>query len=129
MIILLDTASYEVKLRLIDGAESLLDVSWQADRGLAKGLLEWLTQQIEANDKKWSDITGLGVYRGPGSFTGLRIGITVMNTLAESLDIPIVGGLGEEWQADAASRLRSGEDEKLVLPYYDRDAIITKQRK
>lgn len=128
MIILLDTSSHEAKLVFIEGADSVETV-WQADRELAKGLLAWLQKQLEGRGKGWMDISGLGVYRGPGSFTGLRIGITVMNTLSESLKIPIVGSTGEGWRIDAITRLRAGENEKLVLPFYDRDAIITKQRK
>lgn len=128
MIVLLDTSAYDVRLTLVDSGD-MMEVVWQADRELAKGLLAWLSGQLEAKGKKWSDVSGLGAYRGPGSFTGLRIGITVMNTLAESLGVAIVGTMGEEWKLDAVSRLQSGEDDKLIMPFYDRDATITKQRK
>ncbi len=128
MIVLLDTSAYDVRLTLVDSGD-MMEVVWQADRELAKGLLAWLSGQLEAKGKKLSDVSGLGAYRGPGSFTGLRIGITVMNTLAESLGVAIVGTMGEEWKLDAVSRLQSGEDDKLIMPFYDRDATITKQRK
>lgn len=128
MIVLLDTSAYDVRLTLVDSGD-MMEVVWPADRELAKGLLAWLSGQLEAKGKKLSDVSGLGAYRGPGSFTGLRIGITVMNTLAESLGVAIVGTMGEEWKLDAVSRLQSGEDDKLIMPFYDRDATITKQRK
>lgn len=37
------------------------------------------------------DISGIEVFEGPGSFTGLRVGISVANSLAYSLGIPING--------------------------------------
>ena len=38
----------------------------------------------------WSDITAIGVVVGPGSFTGIRMGIAYAKGLAMGLDIPIV---------------------------------------
>lgn len=128
MILLLDTAAPLVKLTMVHDAKSET-VEWQADRELARGLLQWLEEQLRVRDMTWKDIQGIAVFEGPGSFTGLRIGLTVMNTLAESLRVPIVGGRGEGWQHRAQTRLGQGENDKLVLPYYDRDATITTQRK
>ena len=39
---------------------------------------------------KWSDITAIGVVVGPGSFTGIRIGIAYAKGLAMGLNIPVV---------------------------------------
>jgi tRNA threonylcarbamoyladenosine biosynthesis protein TsaB len=102
---------------------------WQADRQLAKGLLQWIDTCLSEHGYQWGDIASLGAYRGPGSFTGLRIGLTVMNTLAESLAIPIVGATGEQWEQQLMRRLENNENDKLLLPFYDRDATITSQRK
>ena len=40
---------------------------------------------------KWSDITAIGVIIGPGSFTGIRMGIAYAKGLAMGLNIPVVG--------------------------------------
>lgn len=37
-------------------------------------------------------LTGIEVNLGPGSFTGLRVGVSIANTLAHSLHLPINGG-------------------------------------
>ena len=74
-------------------------------------------------------ISGIGVMKGPGSFTGLRIGLTVVNTLADSLNIPIVGAMSDNWRDLALGKLRSGENEKIVMPEYGAAANITAPRK
>lgn len=128
MILLLDTSTPICKLTLSDG-EWRYDDEWQADRTLAKNLLQYLAQQLQKNDKTFDDIRGIGVFEGPGSFTGLRIGLTVLNTIADSQHIPIVGEQGEAWQRVALMRLQNGENDEMVLPFYGSEAHITKPRK
>lgn len=113
---------------MADG-DTRAEVQWQADRTLAKGLLGYLQAQLAAHDKTWQDVRGIGVFKGPGSFTGLRIGLTVLNTTADALDVPIVGVTGERWQDTALERLAAGENDQIVLPEYGGDAHITKPRK
>lgn len=128
MILFLDSSTSVAKLTIIyDGLHQ--KVEWHADRQLAKGLLLWITEQVQLRGKQLSDITGIGVYIGPGSFTGLRIGLTVLNTLADALPVPIVGAGGHNWQKVAEERLLNGEDDKIVLPMYGTSANITKPRK
>lgn len=128
MILFLDTSTPLCRLTLVDG-EWRYDDEWQADRELARGLLGYLRDHLQKNGKTFSDITGIGVFKGPGSFTGLRIGLTVLNTLADAEGIPIVGTTGGDWQQEARDRLDRGENEKIVLPLYGSQAHITKPRK
>lgn len=128
MILLLDTSTGLCKLTLVDGHERFTD-EWQADRTLAKSLLGYLQSQLQVRGATFADITGIGTYQGPGSFTGLRIGITVLNTIADSQQVPIVGAQGDEWQQQAISRLQAGENDKIVLPFYGSEAHITTPRK
>ena len=128
MILLLDTSTPVCKLTLVDGDWRYED-EWQADRTLAKNLLRYLTEQLEKNGKTFSDITALGAFRGPGSFTGLRIGLTVLNTIADSGNLPIIGEEGEDWQKKAIAKINDGQNDQIVLPYYGSEAHITKPRK
>lgn len=128
MILLLDTSTAVCKLTFVDG-DWRVTTDWQADRGLAKGLLQYLHSELTKYGKKWSDIHALAVFRGPGSFTGLRIGITVANTIAESEAVPIVGTEGDDWRQVALERLQAGENDQLVLPLYGSEAHITQPRK
>lgn len=128
MILLLDTSTSICKLTFID-KDWRYDNSWQADRELAKRLLAYVSEQLEKNGKTWLDISSIAAFKGPGSFTGLRIGLTVLNTIADASGIPIVGETGEDWQFKALRRLEAGENDKIILPFYGSEAHITKPRK
>lgn len=128
MIVLLDTSTPLCTLSLVDN-DRRFDERWQADRKLAKDLLGYVTQKLQEHEWTWKDITGMGIFEGPGSFTGLRIGLTVMNTVADSEGMPIVGTRGEDWQSTALNRLSSGQDDHIVMPFYGSDAHITEPRK
>ena len=124
MIILLDTSTATCRLTTVDG-EISNNFDWEAGRTLARGLLAFIQEKV--GDVK--NISGIGIMRGPGSFTGLRIGMAVANTLADGLGVPIVGETGDSWRETALGRLSSGEDDQVILPFYDGDAHITKPRK
>ncbi len=124
MIILLDTSTATCRLTTVDG-ESSNNFEWEAGRTLARGLLAVIQEKV--GDVK--NISGIGIMRGPGSFTGLRIGMAVANTLADGLGVPIVGETGDSWRESALGRLSSGEDDQVILPFYGGDAHITKPKK
>jgi tRNA threonylcarbamoyladenosine biosynthesis protein TsaB len=128
MILLLDTSTPYCRLTLVKDSRRA-DYEWHADRQLADGLLAFLEEKLELNNESLTSIQGIGVMKGPGSFTGLRIGISVLNTIASDRGIPIVGVGGDDWQAEALSRLDQGEDDHIVMLEYGQPANITKPRK
>jgi tRNA threonylcarbamoyladenosine biosynthesis protein TsaB len=99
---------------------------WVAKRTLATNLLREIEYFLKQHQFVWNDISALGVYKGPGSYTGLRIGITVINTLADSLVIPVVGVTGEDWQNKAVHRLRGGENDAVIVPEYGGEPHTTR---
>lgn len=128
MLLLFDSSSAIVKLTLIEG-DSRSDYQWQADRQLAVGLLQFLRDKLREHHKDFTDVKGIGVFKGPGSYTGLRIGLSVLNTLAESMAIPIIGAQGEQWQQLCQQRLDQNENDLIVLPNYGGEAHITLPKK
>lgn len=124
MIILFDGSGMKVTLTVV-GGESSTEYEWEAGRTLAKELLAYLHDTLAKHSADFSDLTGIGVFQGPGSYTGLRISLTVLNTLAESLNIPIVGAVGDDWRHACLQRLSAGQNDGVVLPHYGGEAHIT----
>ena len=54
-------------------------------------LLELIDQVLKEEEKSLKSLTEIEVNLGPGSFTGLRVGVSVANALAWALKIPING--------------------------------------
>jgi tRNA threonylcarbamoyladenosine biosynthesis protein TsaB len=102
---------------------------WHAHRELSVTLHQKIADLLARQDKKLEDLEGVVCFAGPGSFTGLRIGITVGNTLAYGLGIPVVATNGDNWIADGATRLANGEADKIALPEYGAPVHITIQKK
>lgn len=119
----------EAELYLYKANILIEEVKWQAHRELSLTLHSKIEEILENNDFSYKDLCGLVVYKGPGSFTGLRIGITVFNTIANTVHIPIVGEPSKSWLQDGLRSLDEKNDHKLVLPHYGADANITKPKK
>lgn len=127
MIIAIKTDSMDATLvRLEDDGTVLAKDTWQAGRELARDLLSHLNDLVGGD---WNAVNGIIVYRGPGSFTSLRIGITTANTIAYALRIPIVGSDGDTWMEDGCRRIMSSETDQQVLPLYGADPHITAPKK
>lgn len=125
MILCIKTDNPTAELYSYENSKKLAEDIWVADRTLARDLLA----RIEKLVGKWEVLSGIVIFEGPGSFTGLRIGITVANALADGLHVPIVGTRGDAWLEDGLELLKSGTDSHIVLPHYGADPHITQPRK
>lgn len=82
---------------------------------LAEKLFSFIHDQLQANGADWTNITEITFFSGPGSFTGLRIGAAIVNTLADQLGIPLYDQFGVRHQ--------------IILPEYGRPANISAPKK
>ncbi|MBR5670194.1 hypothetical protein IKX12_03935 [Candidatus Saccharibacteria bacterium] len=106
----LDTSTPETILRLNDQ-----EYEWESGRSLARDLLKFIHDKLVDNNCDWKDLESITFFAGPGSFTGLRIGATVVNTLSQDLHIPLYDQHGQQHQ--------------IILPEYGRPANITPPKK
>ena len=126
IILAIRTDSPEAEAGLYDDKRKLAHETWQAHRELAETLHVKISALLTSGNLEWQNVKGIVAYEGPGSFTGLRIGLSVANALAYSLRVPIVGSTGEEWVSRGIESLKGGSDNITVLPVYGAEPNITK---
>jgi tRNA threonylcarbamoyladenosine biosynthesis protein TsaB len=128
IILTIRTDKPESEIGLYEDETQLAYETWEAHRQLAETIHNKIQTLLESNSKKLKDIQGIIVYKGPGSFTGLRIGISVANALAYSLDVPIIGVTGA-WIEEGIVRIKAGENDKAVVPEYGAPVHVTTPKK
>lgn len=63
--------------------------TWALDREISTHLHQYLLDFLQP--QTWSDLNLIAVAKGPGSFTGTRVGVVTARTLAQQLQIPLWG--------------------------------------
>ena len=91
MLIAIDTSTEWIGLALYDGVQILSEQSWRSQHFHTTELAPAVSTMLERAKVSSKDVTGIGVAIGPGSFTGMRIGIAFAKGLALALKVPIVG--------------------------------------
>jgi len=130
MILALRTDKPEAELWLLDADGSEYSrYSWEAHRQLASSLLAKIHWFLTENQVSTDDLTGLIVFTGQGSFTGLRIGATVANALAYAHNFPIISTVGDDWLTTGATSLEAAKPGVYIIPTYDKEPNITQPKK
>ena len=130
MILAIDGASTDLSIALTtpDGTV-IADASWSSAQRQSAELLPRALDLIASADRHVGELTALAVGTGPGSFTGLRVAMSLAKGLAFALDRPIVGvpslvaWLEQEPNARAAVA-RAGAREAYVLARGEADPAV-----
>lgn len=91
MILSIDTSTAQLSLALWADGKLLGSKAEASERRHNETILPYLETMLSSANASMADIQGLVVGRGPGSFTGVRVGIATALGLAQALAIPIVG--------------------------------------
>ena len=90
-ILALDTATRRCSAAIVDNGLVSAELTTVNNQTHSKHLMNMIDTVCEMSGRKIADMDGFAVTRGPGSFTGLRIGISTVKGLAWSLNKPVVG--------------------------------------
>jgi len=85
----IDTSSSFLYTAIVDENALISEIKEEYGQSLSEVALPKIVSMFEENNLKPSDIDKIIVVNGPGSFTGIRIGITIAKVYAWSLKIPI----------------------------------------
>ena len=128
-ILTIRTDKPEAELYLFENKNKLNSIKWQAHRQLAETIHIKIKEILDLLNISANEIQGIVCYKGPGSFTGLRIGLSVANALAYAQDIPIVARGGKDWLKQGINDLLDGKNDKIVTPQYGAPAKTTSPKK
>ena len=128
MILALETASTDTSVALAAADGSLIALDARSGDHRQNGTL--LPRIVDVlGGRRFGELTRVAVGIGPGSFTGLRVGMSLAKGIAHGLAIPIVGIPSlEAWldaEPDAAGAIcRAGAREAYLLPRGETEPII-----
>jgi tRNA threonylcarbamoyladenosine biosynthesis protein TsaB len=91
LLIAIDTATRWAGVALYDGETVRAEATWQSRNNHSVELMPALDRMLAQQGVKAEHLAAVAVASGPGSFTGLRIGMSVAKGLAQAQGIPILG--------------------------------------
>ena len=105
MLLAIDTSTELIGIALFNGTNVLAEQTWRSKNYHTVELVPAIKEMLTKTQTKASSLTGIGVALGPGSFTGLRIGLTMANVWGWFKKIKVNG------------KLISAQD--FILPRYE----------
>ena len=91
MYLVIDTATKILGLALVDSSGLVGELTWRTNQNHTAELIPSLRYLLKKAAIELHDLQGIVVARGPGSFTGLRVGMATAKGLAISTGVPLVG--------------------------------------
>jgi len=129
LVLTMRTDNPTAEIGLFDDGQQLAYVTWEAHRELSATIHRQIDAMLQKYNKDFTDLQGIVCFKGPGSFTGLRIGLTTANALAYGLRIPIIASVDDNWKEQGIAGLLHGENESIALPLYGAPVHITQPRR
>jgi tRNA threonylcarbamoyladenosine biosynthesis protein TsaB len=114
-ILAIDTSNYPLGVALIEENKVLGEYITNLKKNHSVRIMPAIQTLMKDCERMPADLTKIVVAKGPGSYTGVRIGVTIAKTMAWSLKIPLVGVSSLEIIASGAGRYFDG----YVSPLFD----------
>lgn len=90
MILVIDTSSSHVTVSILNNNTIVHEFKKKIDNDIASKIMSIINMELTESNMDIKDIEKIFVVNGPGSFTGVRIGVTIAKTIAWALNIKVV---------------------------------------
>lgn len=90
-ILSISTSSNIASVSISENDDCILELNINNNKTHSETLMPLIDELFRTANLKLSDIDAIACDVGPGSFTGIRIGISSVKAIAESLSIPVIG--------------------------------------
>jgi tRNA threonylcarbamoyladenosine biosynthesis protein TsaB len=91
MLLAVDTSTAQVGLALFDGTQVLSEMTWTTRQHHTTELAPALSGLLARSGSSMEMVSVLGVAIGPGSFTSLRVGLSLVKGIALARHLPVIG--------------------------------------
>lgn len=91
MLLAVDTSTAQVGLALYDGTQALGEMTWTTRQHHTTELAPALSGLLSRCDVSMDMLHALAVAIGPGSFTSLRVGLSLVKGIALARHLPVIG--------------------------------------
>jgi tRNA threonylcarbamoyladenosine biosynthesis protein TsaB len=91
MLLAVDTSTTQIGVAVYDGSQVIGEYAWRSSQRHTVELAPAIFELLGRCGVKMEDVRALGVALGPGSFTSLRVGLSLAKGLALSRHLPLIG--------------------------------------
>jgi tRNA threonylcarbamoyladenosine biosynthesis protein TsaB len=91
MLLAVDTSTAQVGLALYDGTQVIGEMTWTTRQHHTTELAPALSGLLHRSGVSMDMVSALGVAIGPGSFTSLRVGLSLVKGIALARRLPVIG--------------------------------------
>jgi tRNA threonylcarbamoyladenosine biosynthesis protein TsaB len=134
LLLALDTSTRQASVSLSSEDALLGEYTWHVGNNHSVELLERVQRLFDESAKSMTEIDGIAVAIGPGSFNGVRVAVATAKTFAFTLQKPLIGvgtldiiaAQQHHWRAPICSILEAGRSE-LYAACYLNEEVYTEQ--
>ncbi|HZG13472.1 MAG TPA: tRNA (adenosine(37)-N6)-threonylcarbamoyltransferase complex dimerization subunit type 1 TsaB [Candidatus Bathyarchaeia archaeon] len=90
-VLAIDTSNLVLSVAVVDEKRVLGEITTNLQKNHSVRMMDAISELLDDLDMGPEELEGIAVAKGPGSYTGVRIGVSTAKSMAWSLQIPVVG--------------------------------------
>ncbi len=119
LILLIETSTTSCSVALIEGVNVIAAKEANERNIHASHITIFIDEVMKYSGKEYTDLNAIAVSKGPGSYTGLRIGVSTAKGLCFALNIPLISVSTLQSMADGLTKSQEVSDSAYLIPMID----------